>query len=172
LDAAEEAAFSAIALLPEKGEQYRVCQSHSVLGEIYRFEGEIEKAIHHYEVSIGIASSSNWHHELFSAHYKLAALFSDQGRFDDAQTHVEHAKSHTADNTYHLGHATLKQALIWYSQHRLEEARSEALHAAEVYEKLGAAKDMEDCTKLLQMIEEELDTPVTSGQSDFNRELL
>jgi hypothetical protein len=35
------------------------------------------------------------------------------------------------------------QAWVWYNQHRLEEARSEALRAADIYEKLGAAKDVE-----------------------------
>jgi tetratricopeptide (TPR) repeat protein len=51
LDAAEEAAFRAIKLLPEKGNQYRVCESHQILGEIYESKGETEKAIHHYETS-------------------------------------------------------------------------------------------------------------------------
>jgi hypothetical protein len=45
------------------------------------------------------------------------------------------------------------QALIWYQQGRLEEAKSEALRAVDVYGKLGAAKDVEDCRELLQEIE-------------------
>jgi len=172
LDAAEEAAFRAIALLPEQGEQHRVSQSHLVLGGIYRTKGETEKAIHHNEVVIGIASSFNWLNQLFWAHYNLARLFRDQGKFDDAQTHIEHAKSHTADNTYYLGHATEVQAAILYKQRRLEEARSEVLRAVDLYGKLGAATDMENCRKILRDIEEQLDTPVTSGQSGFNCELL
>jgi hypothetical protein len=31
------------------------------------------------------------------------------------------------------------QAQIWYKQDRLEEARSEALRAIDIYQKLGAA---------------------------------
>ena len=132
----------------------------------------MEKAIHHFEVAIGIASSFNWHDELFFAHYGLAGLFCNQGRFDDAQTHIEHAKSHTVDNTYYLGRATEKQATIWYKQHRFEEARSEVLRAADLYEKLGAAKDLEHCRKLLQKIEKKLNTPAASGRSGSNCEFL
>jgi len=156
----------------EEGEQHRVCRSYRVLSETYQSKGEIEKAIHHNEVAREIASSFNWHVQLFWTHYNLARLFRNQGRFDDAQTHVERAKSHTGNDAYHLGHATKEQAWIWYGQHRLEEARSEVLRAADLYEKLGAATDVEDCRKLLRDIEEELGTPVTSGQSGFNCELL
>jgi hypothetical protein len=42
-----------------------------------------------------------------------------------------------------------------YQEGRLEEAKSEALYAAGVYEKLGAVKGVEDCKKLLQKIEGE-----------------
>jgi tetratricopeptide (TPR) repeat protein len=152
-DAAEEAAFRAIALLPEKGEEHRVCRSHRALGEIYQSKGEIKKAIHHYELALGIASF-DWHDDLFWVHYKLAEMFRDEGRLDDAQAHIEHAKLHTAGNARYLGYTMEGQAWIWYYQDRFEEARSEALRAAEIYDKLGAAKDVEDCRKLLQDIEE------------------
>ena len=173
-DAAEEAAFRAIDLLPEKGQQFRVYNCHRALGEIYRFKGEIGKAVHHYELALGIASSFNWHHDLFLVHYDLAEMFRNEGRLDDAQVHVEHARSHAADdnNAYSLGHAMREQALVWYKQHKLEEAKSEALRAAQVYEKLGADKSIEICTELLRDIEKELDTPVASGQPGFNCELL
>ena len=59
LDAAEEAAFRAIDLLPEKGQQSRAGYSHRVLGSIYRSKGETEKAIHHLEVVLEIASSQH-----------------------------------------------------------------------------------------------------------------
>ena len=170
LDAAEEAAFRAIALLPEEGQQFRVCQSHRALGDIYRSKGEIEKAIHHFEVSIEIATSFNWNDRLFWAHYRLAGLFRDEGRFDDAQAHLERAKSHAVDDPYNLGCAMEAQAQLWYKQHKLGEARTEVLRAADVYDGLGAAKDAEDCRELLRAIEEELNT--VSGQSGFNCELL
>ena len=157
LDAAEEAALHAIDLLPEKGEEFRVCESHRALGNIYRFKGDTEKSIHHFEVAIGIASPFNWHDVLFLLHYELAQLLRGEDRLDDAHGHIEHAKSHTAGNTYYLGCAMELQARVWYSQHRLEEARSEALRAADVYEKIGAAKDLEDCKSLLRDIEKGLD---------------
>jgi len=172
LDAAEEAVSRGIGLFPEKGEEYRVCQSHRVLGGIYQSKGETEKAIHHYEVALGIAPSFDWHRQLFWVHYQLAWLFRDAGRFDDANTHIERAKSHTVNSTLNLGRATEMQARVWYEQRRLEEARSEALHAADIYEKLGAARQMQRCRMLLQDIQEELDTTIASGRSDFNCELL
>jgi tetratricopeptide (TPR) repeat protein len=163
LDAAEEAAFDTIDLVPEKGEQFLVCGAHRLLGEIYQSKGNAEKAIYHFEVAIGTASTFNWHHHLFWAHYNLAALFLDEGRFDDAHAHIERAKSHTVNSAYNLGCAMELQAMILYRQDRLEEARSEALRAADVYERLGAAKDMEDCGELLRIIEKELNNPVASG---------
>ena len=62
--------------------------------------------------------------------------------------------------------------MIWCGQHRLGEAKFEALCAADIYEKLGAAKDLEDCRKLFRKMEKALNTPVVSGQSRFNCELL
>jgi tetratricopeptide (TPR) repeat protein len=188
-DAAEKAAFRAINLLPEKGEQFRVCAAHRLLGETYQSKGDTEQAIHHFEVTLGIASPFNWHHHLFRAHYGLARLFGGEGRLDDANAHIELAKPHTVNNVYDLARAMELQADIWYNQYRLEEARSEALRAVDIYEKLGAAKDMEDCRELLQdiekrlkdvedyrellqVIERELNTAVASSQSDLNCELL
>ena len=171
-DASVEASSRAIGLLPEKGEEYRLCETHRGHGRTYRCKGETEKAIHHYEVALGIASSFNWHHHLFWIHFRLAELFLDEDRFDSAQIHLERAKLHTGNSTYSLGNATEMQALVLYKQHRLEEARSEVLRAVDVYERIGAVRDVGDCKKLLQDIQAELDTAVASGQSDFNCELL
>ena len=60
-DAAEEAAFRAIALLPKEGQQFRVCQSHFALGDIYRSKGGVEEAIHHFEAILAISTPFNWH---------------------------------------------------------------------------------------------------------------
>ena len=171
-DAAEEAVLRAIDLLPKEGEQFRVCQSHRVLAEIYQSKGKIEKAIHHNEVVLGIATPFGWSELLFTVHYHLAHLFYGEDRFDNAQPHTERAKSYAADNEYHLGSVMQMQAAIWYKQHKLEEAKSEALRAADVFDRLRAAKDAERCRKLLRDIEKELDTPVASGQSGFDCELL
>ena len=52
------------------------------------------------------------------------------------------------------------QALVCCIQHRLEEARSEAMCAADIFEKLGAAKDMRDYREILQWIEEGTNNPI------------
>jgi tetratricopeptide (TPR) repeat protein len=170
LDAAEEAASRSIDLLPDT-EQFLICQGHRTLGNIYRSKGETEKAIGHFETALGIADSSNWHTEQFGIHYSLARLFGDQGRFDEAHAHAELAKSHAGQNAYLLGRATELQAWLWYRRGRLEEARSEALCAVGVYEKFGAAKDVEDCRELLRDIEKRTEESATSGGSDFDGEL-
>jgi tetratricopeptide (TPR) repeat protein len=162
LDAAEEAAFRTIDLLPAKGEEYRVCQSHRLLGRVYEYKGEIDKAIHHYELTLGIASTFDWHDVLFWAHYSLAGLFRNEHKLDEAQVHVEHAKSHAANDTHFLGLAMEEQAWVWCMQHRLEEAKSEALCAADFFDKLGAAKALGQCRELLRRIEEELNSPTAS----------
>jgi tetratricopeptide (TPR) repeat protein len=71
-DAAEEAASQAIRILPEKGEEFLVGQSHRILGNVYRFKGEREKAIRHLEVALEIASTFHWNNQLFGVHYSLA----------------------------------------------------------------------------------------------------
>jgi len=172
LDAAEEAGSRAIDLFPEKGEEHRVCDSHRTLGQIYQSKLQTEKAVHHFGIALRIASSFNWHHELFWINYALAWLFYSEGRFDDANTHIEHAKSHTVNSAYNLGRAMETQAGVWYMQCRLEEARSEALRALDIFEKLGVAKNVERCRMLLQDIQEELDTVVVSDQSDSKCERL
>ena len=164
LDAAEETASRAINLLPEEGERFLACRGHRVLGDIYRSEGKSDKAVQHLEVVLKIASSFNWYNELLRAHLSLAEVFSDLGRFDDAHAHIERAKEHAVNDAYNLARAMKVQANLWYIQGRLEEARSEALRAADVFEKLGAARDLEGCRKLLRWIEEEMNGPVASGE--------
>ena len=164
LDTAEEVASRAIDFLPEKGQEFRVCELHRILGIIYQSKGKTEKAIHHFEVALGIASPFNWHGFLFWAHYNLTELFGNEGRLDDAQAHLEHARSHTAGSAYSLGHVMEGQAYLWYKQHRLEEAKSEVLRAADLFEKLGATKDLERCREVLRNIQRELNSSIASGQ--------
>jgi len=149
LDAAEEAASRAITL-SGKGDQYLVCESHRLLGKIYRSKGEREKAISHFEAALGIASPFNWHGTLFWVHYALAELFFGEDGFDDAHAHIERAKSHAVENAYLLGRAMELQADFWYEQHRDEEAKSEVLRAANLYEKVGSVRGSENCRILLQ----------------------
>ena len=153
LNAAENAAFRAIDLAQEKGQEYLICQSHRLLGKIHDSKGEKEKAIHHFHTALEIATPFSWHEELFWIHYGLVLLFG-QDEFDSANAHVEQAKSHVSNNAYCLGRAMEVQARVWYRQGRFEDARSEALGALGAYEKLGAEKDVGDCRDLLRDIEQ------------------
>lgn len=89
LDAAEVAGSRAINLLPKKGKEFLVCQSHRALGNIYCSKNEREKAIHHFEMALDIASLFKWQSELCWINHSLGRLFLDQGKFDDATTHIE-----------------------------------------------------------------------------------
>ena len=140
----------------EKGDKYWICGTHRLLGVIYRSKSETKKAIHHFEAALGLASVSDQYNQLHRTHSELARLFLDEDRFDKAQAHVEHAKSYAFNHSYYLSDATKLQADLWYKQGRLGEARSEVLCAADAYEKLGAANDLEKCRKLLQKIEREI----------------
>ena len=151
-DAAKDAASRAIKL-SGKSDQFQVCQCYRILGKICTSKGETEAAIDHFEAALGIASSSNWRNQQFRILSSMADLFIKQGRFDEAHTHTERARSHAVDNAYHLGWVTELQARVWYGQHMLEKAKSEALHAVEVFERLGATKEIEDCRRLLRKIE-------------------
>ena len=153
LDAAEEAVSHGIDLLPEEGKKFLVCSGHRILGKIYNSKRDTEKAIHHLEVALEIASSFNSHAELFQVHSSLATLFSGEGKFNDAQAHVERAKSHAIDSTYFLARASTLQARVWYDQHMFGEAKSEALRALGVFEKLGATSDVEHARGLLRRID-------------------
>ena len=154
LDAAEEAASRAIELLPEKGEELLACKTHRILGDIHHSKGEREKVVHHFSVARRIASHFEWHSQLFWIHRALADLFSSQGEFGDAlHVQIGRAESHAANHVYYMGRAMELQARIWYKQHRLQEARSEGLHALETFEKLGTEIDLAACRALLQDIE-------------------
>ena len=163
-DAAEEAASKAIDLLPE--DQYLVCQCHSILGDICQNKGEMEKAIEHVKVALGVASSFSWGDRQFWIYHSLVYLFGDEGRFDDAQAHVEHTKLHMGHSTYLLGRTMELQAWLWYKQDRLEEAKSEYLHVVDLYEKMGTTVDLERCRDVIMEIEAEMESPVASDESD------
>ncbi|KAF9792102.1 hypothetical protein BJ322DRAFT_1102626 [Thelephora terrestris] len=153
LDEAEEAALHAIELLPEKGEEFNVCQTHRTLGRIYGAKREKEKAIDHFEKALRLASAFGWRDLLFENHYALANLFFDEDEFDEAHSHIDQAKSHAADDPLRLGRAMEWKAQIWYQQSQLEDALSEASGALETYEKLGASTDAVRCKGFLERIE-------------------
>ena len=177
LDAAEEAASRAIELLPEEGEQFRVCRGHRVLGEIYESKGKTEEAIHHFEIALGIASSINPVDQLFWVHFSLARLLSVEGRFDDARAHIESAKLHTVNDAYRLARVSWLQAWFWGKQRRFGEAKSEALRALDMFEKLGAANGAEEVRQFLSWIDHtlvEMDNlvPPHLNESDGDGEFL
>jgi tetratricopeptide (TPR) repeat protein len=138
-DAAEEAIYRGIHLLPEKGKQLQVCGCYRVLGEIYRDKGDPVKAIHHFGVALGIAFTLNNRVELFSIHFSLSELFFEWGGLNDAYAHLECAKSQAVNNPYLLARVSWLQAGLWEKQHAFEEAKSEGLRALDVFERLGAA---------------------------------
>ena len=152
LDAAEETGSRAINLLPEKGEEELVCQAHGVLSTTYQFKGKTKKAIRHLETALGVASSLNMVHELFWTNYSLVMLFTLEGKFEDTQTHLDHLRVHVANDPYRSARAMGLQAWFWDQQGRFEEARSEALRALDVFEKLGATHDAELTREFLQKI--------------------
>ena len=156
LDAAEDAASRAIDLFTNIGERFEVCQAYRILGIIFHSKGKVEGAISHFEAALGIASSSGWRDQLFWNNYSLAEMFFDEERFDDAHIHVERAKSHAVGDAFLLGRAVKLQAEFWYKRRRLEEAKSEASRAVEIFEKLGATWDLEKCRKLLRDIQKEM----------------
>ena len=164
LDAAEGAASQLINPHSEKSDQPLVCECHRLLGRIHSSKGEVEKAVNHFEAALRMASSLGWRSGQFWVHRNLATLFSEQGRFDDSQAHVERAKSHAVNNTYLMGHAMELQAQVWYKQRRLGEARSEVLCAADTYEMAGATKDLGMCRDFLRRIEEEMEKLTTCGE--------
>ena len=153
-DAAEAAISEAINLIPTNGQDHLACVSYRVLGDVYRMKGEKEKAIHHFEMALEIASPFDWHDELFWNHLLLAVLFRSWGEFDESNVHIGHARSHVAHNAYSLGLVTEKQAEVWQQQQRLEDAMSEALRALEIFERLGAAGDAERCGDFIRSLSE------------------
>jgi len=155
LDGAEEVASRAINLLSGRGEEFSVCHCHYLLGLIYRSKGEIDRAVHHLQVALEIATPFNWFNLLFSIQHCMARLSFDEDRLDDAHAHVEQVKlcATNGNNPTLLARAMQLQAEFWHRQHRFAEAKSEVLGAVEMFEKLGAINDAESARRLLRRIE-------------------
>ena len=152
LSAAEGAALQVIDHFSSKGEQLSVCECHRALGNIYHSRGKTKEAITHFKTALRIASAFNWPFQLIWIHYTLAKVSFEKGRFDDAHTHIEYAKSYTSNDIYGSGRVMGLQALFWFKQHKFEEARSAALCAVDVYQGLGTTKHLDDCRSLLRKI--------------------
>jgi tetratricopeptide (TPR) repeat protein len=170
--AAEEVAYRAIDLLSDSGSRFLLCQCHRILGLICRSKGEVGKAIHHLNVALRIASPFNWHDQLFWVHYALAGVFHEEGRTDEADASIENAKSHAVGDAYLIGRATWLQAWFWFQQHKLEEAKSQALLAVDVYERVGAAADLESCNQLVRLIDAQVSELMTHRESGEDGEFV
>ena len=153
LDAADEAATRAVDL---SGDQYILCQAHLVLGKIHQSKGNPEKAIHHFEESLQIASALNSRGQLSLIHSALSGLYFGQGELDNAHAHIEHAKSHAGNNLFYLGSTFFLSACILAVKNRPEEAKSEALCALAIFEGLGVMDHVERTRGLLEIIEEKI----------------
>ena len=113
----------------------------------------MKKAVHHLEAALGIASSLDMVYQLFWINHSLAEVFCEQGQFENAQIHVERAKSLAVNDTYLLAWAMYQQALLWSRQRRFVDAKSEASRALDAFEKLEAAYNVECTRQLLHNIE-------------------
>ena len=155
IDEAEGAVSHAIDLLPEKHEEFRLCQCHRLLGRIYHSRNDTKKNFHHFVTALTLASSFDGLNLLFWINFDLAQLHFEQAAFDDANDSIQRAKLHAVNNhdSYTLARAMELQARVWHRQCRFEEARSEGLLAVDAFEKLGAAKDLERTRKFLQQID-------------------
>lgn len=163
LDAAEEAVFFTINLLPETGWEFLLCVSHQLLGNIYRCEDRKKDAILHLVEARRIAFRFNFCDQLFWIHCYFAWLFRDGGALKEAHAHIIQAKLYTIGDAYYLGRAAGMHATILYDQCRLEGARSEALRTIEIFRKLGSAKNEAISSKILRSIER---TAQAGGRED------
>jgi len=100
---------------------------------------------------------------LFWARFPLAELFCKEGKFSDAQTHIERVESHAVNDPYVLARASWLQAKLWDEQHTFEEAKSEALRALDVLEKLAAANDAEEVERFLEGMDRNARGNASSG---------
>lgn len=158
--------------LVEEGPEFFPCQSHRVLDRIFRSKRGREKAIQHCNLAIGIASISNRHDQPFWIHYSLAILFRDEGEFDNAHTHIKQAKQHALDDKYYLGRATEMLARIWHWQGGMMMGVLDVLCAIEIYEKLGAAGDLDNCGEPLYDIRQAMKESSVFGVSNSSGEFL
>ena len=101
-----DAASRAINLVLEKGQDSLVCESHPALGAVYQYKGETEKAIHHLQTGLEIASALGRHDLIFDIHETLAWVLLNQDKLSEANAHVKQLKLRAADNLHRLGRAT------------------------------------------------------------------
>ena len=174
VNTAEETASRAITLLSEDRKQIITLLCHQVLGSIYYIKDDREKAITHFGVSLGIASSHNWHSEACWILDPLVRVFVEAGRFDDANVRLEQVKLHAVNDANGLALVIALQAYILQHQCRFGEAEPEALRAVEAYEKIGAiesAKSWRRCFSGLGMSKFAQQNPTVSIDARYSSRL-
>jgi len=164
-DAAEEAASNAINLaFMDKPSEYTLCQHHCILGHIWLSRGGMEAAIGHCKKAIRVASSLSLQEEQTSILLCLVKLLLTEGRFNDAQVHLESLKLDTANNIFHLQLAAAIQVCVWHQQGRFEEADSEVSQVLNMCQKIGVLADvLEEQKGFLPEVEEKVNNLVTPG---------
>ena len=140
-DAAEEAASHAITLVPEEGNEFLAFQSHYILGKIYQSKEKMEAAIHHYEATLGIASTSSQHDQLFAAHSSLVEVFACEHRFDDAKAHLECAEQYAVNNIDYLRRVAVLRAGIFCALRVVGGLPSGTLGMADIFGPRGGSED-------------------------------
>ena len=125
LEAAKETAYQTIHILQGEGERFLTCDSHRLLGNIYRSMGKRTEAVHHLDAAFAIAAPSNFGKQLYGAHYAMARLFAHEQDFESAQTHIEKARSHAVDFPRSLDRAIHLQCIILFR--RKLQVRNRAL---------------------------------------------
>ena len=153
LDAAEEAASRAIDLSENP---FRRCQSYVTLGQIHQCKGDIWMAIHYFEATIDIASPLGYGSMMSQAHLSQAQLYGLVDMFSEAHAHIKPAEVHAGNRTSLLGRVFKVDIALLRTQSRFEEAKSEALHALALFEKLGAADQVDEVRETLDGIEKNI----------------
>ena len=126
---------------------------HGFLCEIYSCRGDTGKVIFHLEATLRVASTRG---DRFQSHCELARIYIVEGRFDDAEAHVEHAGSLAANGSSESGSLMLLRARLLRGQGKFEEARSEALRALDLVEEFGGGDHVEEVKDLLYSIDKEM----------------
>ena len=137
VDTAEENASHAITLLPGNSKQIIVFRCHFTLGRVCKQKGNHQKTIEHFREALKIATCRNWPAQAFFMHTHLVAEFADEGRFGDANAHLDRAKLHAVNIGGTLAQVIGMQAYIFFRQRRFGKAKSEGLRAAKAFEKVG-----------------------------------
>ena len=163
VDAAEEAASSAVNLSSDGLSRYQLYERHHILGHICECRGKTEAAVDHHIKALGIARSLELLDKQTRILKCLVQLLLEAEKFEDAQVHLEQLKSHAVNDPLYLGRVMLSQTRIWRHQGKLEEARSELSRTIGSYEKTGVLVDfMGNLKNELQKVEQEMNKKLAS----------